>query len=154
MSADQKVLWEPNDSILFAAIACLCLGMAMALWGFAPALVARIVTGEAPPLTDTLLNNVGILLGFAMIGMHALIRQCVRWAIWTAFAISVLLLGSGLALVTLIGFRLESSCLLILAAATAISCWFSLESLAKARIKQITAEFDRDRKKPSELFRL
>ena len=37
--------WEPAHNILFAHMACLCLGVGMLLWGIAPALVERLVTG-------------------------------------------------------------------------------------------------------------
>ena len=72
--------WEPAHNILFAHMACLCLGVGMLLWGIAPALVERLVTGRVPHADRLLPDSLVLMLGVAFVGMHVLVRRGVLWA--------------------------------------------------------------------------
>ncbi len=137
MDDERKTTWQPEDSLLFAQVSCLCLGVGMLIWGLAPAIVQRLVTGHAPDWDVFFVDSVVLLLGVAFVGLQALVARAVRWAVWTAFAISAMLAAAGLALTTIVGMRLTSSFLVLLSGWNAFACWLAIGALARKATEQI-----------------
>jgi Mn2+/Fe2+ NRAMP family transporter len=131
MTKRVKLDWKPDHSLLLAQTACLCLGTGIVLWGLAPAIVQRLLTGQPPSLATLLPAALALPLGGAFIGMCVLVRRRVRWATWTAFLLSALLAAIGLALTTLAGVRLTSSFVILLSAGTCLATWLALATLAQ-----------------------
>jgi len=130
MAAGIRSDWEPAHSVLFAHVACLCLGVGMILWGLAPAVVAHLVTRRMPDPDALLVNSLVFMLGVAFLGMHVLVRRGVLWAAWAAFLLSALIAAAGLALLTVTGIRVTSSFLLLLSSCTCFATWLAIATLS------------------------
>lgn len=123
--------WQPQHSVLFGQTSCLCFGIGLIIWGLAPAVIERIVTGSTPPLHMLTVNSVVFGLGALFIGATVLIRRRVRWAAWIAFAIAVMLAGASAAFVFSGGSsHVVSSFLLLLSAETGFATWLAIGGLA------------------------
>jgi zinc transporter ZupT len=116
----------------WAQITCLVLGMALLVWGLAPAVVARIVTREAPALTTFALGALTMLLGVSFLGLSVLISRRTIWALWAALGLSVALILGNLALAWLVCDSAPSVFPLLLAGATAGMSWLALDASRRA----------------------
>lgn len=120
-----------NDSILFAHIACLLLGIGMVIWGAAPAVIHWLVTRQLPGVDVLMLHGTNLLLGLAFIGLHVLLRQRVRWAAWVTFLTSATLASTVLVLIRITGLHPASSFLLLASSATCFASWLAITALAR-----------------------
>lgn len=123
--------WRPEHAQLFAQVSCLCLGLALAAWGLAPAVMERILTGHAPSLEAIAVRSMTLLTGVAFIGLHVLIRHDVAWALWSACALSSLMLLATLLAVLLGESGAVSIFPLFLASCTAFSTWLARAATAR-----------------------
>mgnify|MGYP000493729813 CR=1 FL=1 len=121
---------RPRDStsqrLTFAHTACLCLGLALILWGLAPAAIERIVTGRAPDIHYLLAGSTTMTVGAAFIGLHWLIRRNVRWALWLAFLAASALTAGACAISFIYSPRGVSVFPLIFAGWTMLTSWLAL----------------------------
>ncbi len=122
-------LWRPEHSLLLAQAACLSLGTGLVLWGLAPAVIERIVTGHTPPLAMLAMNALIFLLGSAFLLSSFMIHARRRWAAWFAFGLAVMLGGAGVAIILATGMRSSSSFLLLISAVTSFSTWLAIDAL-------------------------
>lgn len=121
--------WQPQHSVLFGQASCLCFGIGLIIWGLAPAIVERIVTGQTPPLHMLVANSASFTLGAIFIGAMMLIRRRIQWAAWVAFAIAVMLAGVGAAFALNSGTQITSTFLLLLSAETSFATWLAIGGL-------------------------
>jgi 4-amino-4-deoxy-L-arabinose transferase-like glycosyltransferase len=123
-------VWQPDHSLLLGQTACLCLGLGLIVWGLAPAVFERIITGHTPPLELLAMNGFVLALGVAYVAMQAFIRRRRRWAAWLAFALSVVLAGCGVAVVLATGMRVANTFLLVISALTAFATWLAIDAIS------------------------
>ena len=116
----------------WAQITCLVLGIALLVWGLAPAVVARIVTRQAPSLTAFATGALVMVLGLVFLGLSVLISRRTAWALWVALALSVALILGNLALAWLVRGGAPSVFPLLLASATAGMSWLALDARRRA----------------------
>jgi hypothetical protein len=116
--ATARARWAQLTSLVF--------GIALLVWGLAPTVVSRLVTGEAPTLANFGLGALVMLLGVCFLGLSVLIARGVGWALWTALWLAMVLAAGNLALTYLAG-RTPSVFPLLLAGATAGTCWWALD---------------------------
>ena len=116
----------------WAQITNLVLGVALLVWGLAPAVVARLVTREAPPLATFALGALTMLLGVSFLGLSVLISRRIAWALWAALSLSVALILGNLALAWLVRDSAPSVFPLLLAGATAGMSWLALDAHRRA----------------------
>jgi hypothetical protein len=117
--ATARARWAQLTSLVF--------GIALLVWGLAPTVVARIVTGQSPSLAIFGLGALVMLLGVCYLGLSVLITRGVGWALWTALGLAVALAAGNLAITYLAG-RSLSVFPLLLAGATAGTCWWALDA--------------------------
>jgi lysylphosphatidylglycerol synthetase-like protein (DUF2156 family) len=126
------MLPEPHDGTCasprrkFAQAACLCFGIALVIWGFAPAIVERLVTGSVPSWRPLALGAGSVLVGLTFIGLQCLISRGLRWALWVAFLLALALATAGVALTLCPGTPRASIFSLILAASVTVGSWLAL----------------------------
>jgi|GEM_PF-1769221 len=131
MASMQKPDWKASDSILFAHIACLFMGVGMIFWSSAPGIVTRIVTGDAPSPSAIFFYSAACVLGLAFIGIHVLIRRGVLWSAWAAFITSAIIASAGLALITKNHSQLISSFIMLLSICTCFASWLAISTLSR-----------------------
>ena len=103
-------------------------GLAMLVWGLAPAVVHRLASGYTPPLSSFAVGGLTMTVGVALLGLSILISRRVAWALWTVLALaSTLLLGS-FVLIMVGGAGIPSIFPLLLAACTAGTCWIAIDT--------------------------
>jgi hypothetical protein len=107
----------------------------MILWGFAPAIVERVVSGRTPSLDTFLVNSLLLALGSAFVGLSVLVRRRVRWALWAAFVLSALLTAAGLALITVKGIRLSSTFLPLISGGAGFAGWLAIATSPRRPLK-------------------
>jgi len=120
-------------TIALAATGCLCLGVGLLVWGLAPCLIQKLGSGRLPGLETIRLDALVFALGVAFVGLHTLVGQQVRWAVWTALLLSAVLSASGLAFTTLGGLRMTGLLLVLLSAWACVGTWLTLFSLPRDR---------------------
>ena len=135
MAKQSGVTEHPTPYLTLAHTLCLCLGLALLLWGLAPVLVDRILLGRAPQLQSLLLSSVTFLVGLSFIGLHHLIRRDVRWALWAAFGGALLLTTAAIA-VAILASRPPSIFCLILAGGTTITSWMTLVGVRERKLPE------------------
>lgn len=134
MLEDPKpVFWSPKHSISFAHGSCLCMGIGLVLWGLAPLLIERLVTGKAPHASLLATNGVIFAMGAAFVTFHAYIRAERIWAAWASFALSSLIGGASVAIVISTAGQSASLLMLLLPAQTAIASWLAIGALMQAQ---------------------
>lgn len=116
----------PSQRLTFAHTSCLCLGLALVLWGLAPAAIERVVTGRAPDCRYFVAGGTTLLAGLVFIGLHRLIRREVGWALWIAFVVASLLTVGASAISLAYSPRGMSVFPLIFAGWTTLTTWLAL----------------------------
>ena len=116
----------------WAQITCVVLGIALLVWGLAPAVVARIVTRQAPSLTAFAMGALVMFLGVLFLVLSVLVSRGIVWALWVALALSVTLILGNLALAWLVHGGAPSVFPLLLASATAGMSWLALDAHRRA----------------------
>ena len=115
-----------NHRLLFAQAACLCLGLSMLLWGLAPAIVERALTGRVPGWDSFAIGGGTVFIGLTFIGLHHLIRQRVRWALWAAFVAALALTTLVVGVLMAEAGQRPSLFLLVFAAGTTVTTWLAI----------------------------
>lgn len=127
MAGQTRQLAHPGQRRVLARMSCLGLGVALLLWSLAPAVVERILTREAPRAQTLVLSSLTFLVGFAFLGLHALIGRGLRWALWVTFVLALAIATAGVAATIALPASMPGLFSLILAAATATTTWLALD---------------------------
>jgi hypothetical protein len=98
----------------------------MLLWGIAPAVVQRAITGRPPDIAAIPFNGLILFGGVVFVVVHLFVRRADRRAIWTAFLLSAILMGAGLALAIRGAACLTSSFLLLFSSCTCFATWLAI----------------------------
>lgn len=131
-----ETYWHPNDSVLWAQVSNLVFGISLLVWGVGPALMQRVIGSQSPTATHLLVECISLITGSVFVALYLLVRRRVRWAVWAAFVLALLM--------TVVGFTgavvtAQSASLFIpvLAAVAAFANWLGIDTLyrqpAKAR---------------------
>ncbi|MFH1747599.1 MAG: hypothetical protein ABIG44_11205 [Planctomycetota bacterium] len=133
MTANHTHSTPTTERLVIANITCICLGLALLIWGLAPALIERILTGRAPHAQSLLLGSTTIILGAIFISLYWPIRQGRRWALWAAFWLALMIVT--VATISGIIWHSQGTTLfsLVLAGVTAITTWIALTPWVKTR---------------------
>lgn len=131
MAADNTAPQKPSQRILFAQTCCLCFGLGLLLWGVAPALVARLISGQPPEAAALAMNGLMFVIAFIYITFHTLLRQRILWAAWSAFIISCLFMGSAAAVFAVTGFMMASTFILLLSGVTSFATWLAIDAISE-----------------------
>lgn len=132
MDRKSAQIWTTEHSLLYAQTSSACLGVGLVLWGFAPLVIERIVSGEAPTGQLLTANSAVVLTGLAFLLAASCMRRR-RWAAWLSFALSAILAAAGIVLTTLTGLHLSSSFVSLLSAATCFASWLAIDAQNKPR---------------------
>ncbi len=129
MSGSLAAAAPPSQRINLSQASCLCLGIALVMWGLAPVILDRVVTRDAPRGQALVVSSFTVLIGFVFIGLQLLIRRRIRWAMWTAFAGSLMLctLATVLAMAPL-AVR-PGLFAIVLPGATTVTSWMALNEV-------------------------
>lgn len=103
-------------------------GLAMLVWGLAPAAVHRLASGYTPPPSTFAVGGLTMALGVVLLVLSALISRKVAWALWTVLVLSSVLLLGSLTLIMVGGAGIPSIFPLLLAGCTAGTCWLALDA--------------------------
>lgn len=122
--------WSLEHRLMFGQAACLFFGLGLIMWGLAPTMINRVLTGEPPSVASLAVNLMCFLVAVMFIGFHLLIKKRVRWAAWSAFLISCIVLGGGVAISFATGFQFNSSFILLLSVVTCFATWLAIEAIA------------------------
>lgn len=122
--------WKPENILLYAHTASLCLGICLVFWALVPVMVDRILSREAPSTNVMLAGGFLMLIGVTLVASSMLIRWRLRTGIWVAFVLSALLAAVGVVIMTMSEMRLSNTFLCLLSAATCFACWLALDAHA------------------------
>ncbi|MBU0639205.1 MAG: hypothetical protein KKB50_10105 [Planctomycetes bacterium] len=111
-----------------AQTSCLVLGVALLVWGIAPAVVQRVTSSDPQWLSSVLLGSAALLVGSTFLGFHVLIRRGVCWALWAAFWLSLGLATIAVCVVMLARTEMISVFLLVLSGCTTFTTWLAIRS--------------------------
>ncbi|MBN2445632.1 MAG: hypothetical protein JXO22_02830 [Phycisphaerae bacterium] len=117
---------RPSRADSGVRFSCLMLGAALAVWGVAPALMHRLITGQTPTLGVLGFGSASLAIGAMYLGLYLLIRQGARYAVWLALILGALLLLADLGLWMTLGARYVSGFVLLLAGAVVATAVLTL----------------------------
>lgn len=127
MSAVNDSHRKLRQSLQWTQATCVFFGLGMLLWGLAPAVITRAVTGQLP-MRSIEVGGISLFLGTLFIALGAVAGRNVGWAIWTALGISIVLCLGNLALLMLGGDSQPSIFPALMAACTAGTSWLALQT--------------------------
>lgn len=133
MESAARPTWSDQNILFYAEISALCLGIGLLLWGLAPAIVIRLVTGQAMNPFEMPINLLTLLLGVTYVGLSLLMHQQRRWAYWSAFFTSATIGAAGVSLLAVGASVGASSFLLMLSAVSCFANWVALGALSRLR---------------------
>ena len=117
---------EPRQTLRMARLACFALGVALVLGGLAPAIVQRMVTGHAPGLDAYAASIPPFVLGGLCLWFQRPVGRGRRWALWSAFVLTVVLMAAVLG-AWLVGEGDQvPAYVVVLTAGTMLSTWLGL----------------------------
>ena len=87
--AEQK----PTPALRSAQLTCMLFGVALIVWGLMPAVIARMVSGEAPSAAVWGQSSATLLVGGAYLALGTLVLRGLGWALWTTLLLSIALLA-------------------------------------------------------------
>ncbi len=122
-----------RTGLTLARTTCLCMGFGLMLWGLAPALVERLLTGNAPSPQSLSMGAFAAALGLTFLALASQIRQRRLWSLWTAFALSTAITAMGIVLVTVMHLRPTSSFIMLLSGWTAFANWLGIAAVYRQR---------------------
>lgn len=127
MTPDQVREFRIRQTQRSAQVASLVFGIALLLWGVAPAVVQRVVSGRPPTAATFAASGLTIILGLAFLALGVLIGRTVVWAIWTSLVLGCAVLLLGLATALFGSVSAVSLFPMLLAACVAGTCWIALD---------------------------
>jgi hypothetical protein len=140
MSAVPKTQDKVPYTFRLAQFATLFCGMAMMIWGAAPAILQRMISAQSASWSTWTTGSLTIFVGLCLLALGTMVGSGTRWALWTTLGItSVLLLGS--ISVAFIGGQTPSMFAILMPGSAATTAWLALDtcrrrSAAEARLAQ------------------
>jgi hypothetical protein len=125
------------------------LGASMLGWAAASFLMERMFNGPAPTLPDLMGYAVLVLLGGIYLGLGALTRQRIRWALWTAYILSTVLFLTAVAFALVLQTRYGNTYLILLSFATACACGLALRTQYPERSAPLLQPVESGKPSPS-----
>lgn len=122
-----------------AQVTCLFFGVALLVWGLTPAVIQRIISGQAPAPEVLASASLTLLLGGTYLALGTLIARGLGWALWTSLILSVVLMIATVAFAALVEGGRFSAFALLLPAAAGSTSFLALETRRQARARQTTA---------------
>lgn len=116
----------------WAQAGCLVLGAALLVWGLAPAVIARVVTGRPPAAATLALSGLAVSLGFGYIVLSVFVARGAKWALWTTLALSLFILVGNATLTWVLKGHGASVFPLLLATGTGAACVVALDTQRRA----------------------
>lgn len=132
MRTETYVERKIRRALQVAQATTMAFGVALLLWGLAPAVLMRLVTGKAPPLAAFAAGGVALALGVIYFVLGLLIGRRLGWAIWSTIVTVGLLTMVGLAVLFTGEASTYSVFPLLLGGATLGTCLMALETQRKA----------------------
>jgi 4-amino-4-deoxy-L-arabinose transferase-like glycosyltransferase len=123
-----------SQRLVLAYTSCLCLGLALLLWSLARVIVERMLTGASPNRPTIALAGLTLLFGLTFVGLYRLIRRDVRWALWAAFVLALVLALAGIAAIVLAATFKPSIFPLFLAGGAAAAAGLALTEQRKTQL--------------------
>ncbi|MFN0136115.1 MAG: hypothetical protein ACKVS9_08375 [Phycisphaerae bacterium] len=124
--------WTLKQRIDFAHTTTLCLGMGLLFLALAPLFITRVVADLEPDRSAWVANLAAMLLAATFLTLSVLIRHRRRWAVWTAFLVSTLMVACGIAVHVILGVHSGSSFVLVLSGLTCYGSWRAIDGLHRA----------------------
>jgi len=128
MRSDIGPVGKYRRFVRWAQAGCLVLGAALLVWGLAPAIIARLVTGRPPAASTLALSGLVLLLGAGLIVLSVFVARGLTWALWTVLGLSSFLLIGNLTLALLLKGHGTSAFPLLLATGTGAACVLALDA--------------------------
>jgi hypothetical protein len=133
MPTEQTQDKKAREALRSAQISTLFFGLGMLVWGFAPAIIQRVVSGGAPPVQTFAVGSITILVGLVLLALVVPVGRARTWALKTALIISAIVLAGSLAMLALSGMALASIYPLLLSASTAGTTWLAMLATRQQR---------------------
>ncbi|TWT44140.1 hypothetical protein RAS1_05480 [Phycisphaerae bacterium RAS1] len=127
-----RIEWKPTQCLPYAQVSCLTLGIAMLIWGLAPAIIERVVTQRAPSLEGLAMGSMTFLIGTTFLGMALLIGARMRWALLAANYLAVALVTITVIAAMITPPKIVALFVLVLACNTVIATWLALRAATAA----------------------
>lgn len=127
---DPRALAERKrrQTLRTAQLCSILFGLAMLAWGLAPPVVHRLATGYLAPVQMLAVGSLTILIGAALVAVGAYMHRGRSWTLWIALATSLVVLAGSLTIVVFEPGISATIFPLLLALATAATCWLALEA--------------------------
>jgi len=108
-----------------ARFACLFFGFSMLAAGLAPLVIQRLVSGSA---TGMMLSqsSMTLIMGGVLVGLGVAIGRGIRWAMFTALGLSLVILAGAIMVIHFSGARVMTIYPLLLSTCTAGTCWLAI----------------------------
>jgi len=129
MQLDQTRELKIRQALRLAQVACMFLGTALLLWGLAPAIVQRVVSGRTPPSATFTMGAVTMVLGVGFLTLSVLISRALIWALWATVLLAFGLVFAAVTTALVNGTGLPSLAPLLLAGGTAVTSWLAIGTL-------------------------
>ena len=126
MASDQHAERRIRQAQRSAQITSLVFGISLLVWGLAPAIVQRLVSGKTPTFGAYAMGACAIALGLCFMVLAICVGRGALWAIWATLCVSVLLLFAALATAFLSTTGPLSLYPVLLSACTAGTSWLAL----------------------------
>jgi hypothetical protein len=137
METQTRTEREARTRWRLAHLACLCLGMSMLFWGVASVLIERMVGRGEQDASAFALHSSLFLVGVIYLGLHLLVRQGVRWALWATFVLSSVLFLTTVGFSFLLKTHTANTYLLVLSFACGLASWLALAARNEARDAEV-----------------
>jgi hypothetical protein len=122
--------WPLEHRLLFGQATCLMVGVGIIAWGLAPAIMDRLITGQPPNEVTLSLNVACFIVALLYVGFHVLIKRRVRLAAWGAFALSALILATGVSLMVLNGLTFKAAFITFSAALACFASFVAIDAIS------------------------
>ncbi len=126
-----------------AQVAASVFGLALLVWGLAPALVQRLIADEPPTPQALTMGALSFAFGSGFMLLALLISRHKPWALWAALLASSVVLAGAMGFTIFVGARALSVFPVIFAGCTALTCWLALAA------RRATAPVERAEQPPA-----
>ncbi len=112
--------------------ACVCCGIACLAWGLAPAIIERLITGNAPQVRTLAIGSAAGFVGATFMAIALVLRRGRRWGLWAAFGLSLALVAISIPAIHFSGNGGSASFLPMFGTCVVVTSWLSLRPGATA----------------------
>jgi hypothetical protein len=132
MSAVPKTQDKVPYTFRLAQFATLFCGMAMTIWGAAPAILQRMISAQSASWSAWSTGSLSIFIGLSLIGLGTLVGGGVRWALWTTLGITAAILVGSVS-VAFLGGQTPSMFAILMPGSAAATSWLALDTCRRRR---------------------